>query len=43
MAEDCGGWRRTCSEVMSGKVVSLPESMAAHHVERAGENRAAWT
>jgi hypothetical protein len=42
MAEECG-WRRTWSEVRCRKVFKQPASMATHHVDRAGENNAAWT
>jgi hypothetical protein len=43
MAEDCDGSRRTWPEVRCRKVVEQPASMATHHVNRAGENNAAWT
>jgi hypothetical protein len=42
MAIDWGGLRRTCSAVISGKVVNQPASVAANHVEIAGENKVAW-
>jgi hypothetical protein len=43
MVEDGRGLCRTWSEVRSRKVVNRPALMAAHHVERAGENMSAWT
>lgn len=41
MAEDGGGYWRTCAEVTDGKVVRRPASMAAHKVERVGEHMVA--
>jgi hypothetical protein len=37
MAMDCGGYLRTVGDARPGHVVKCPASMAAHHVERAGE------
>ena len=37
-----GGWRRTCAEVMLGKVVRRPASIAAHQVEKNREKIDAW-
>lgn len=42
MASESGRWRRTCAEVRPGKLERKPLSIAAHHVEMAGENMAAW-
>jgi hypothetical protein len=43
MAEDGGRWRHTWSEVRCSRLVMRPASMAAYHLERAGENNAVWT
>jgi len=37
-----GGCRRTCADVISGKVESRPASMTEHQVERDGEKTDAW-
>jgi hypothetical protein len=42
MAMDCGGYLQTAVEARPGHVVKCAASIAAHHVERAGEKRLAW-
>lgn len=42
MGTDGGGKRRTWAEVSAGQVAKCPASMARHHVDNAGEKRAAW-
>jgi hypothetical protein len=41
MGTEKGAYRRTWADVRDGHVVKRPASMAAHHVEMAGENMAA--
>ena len=41
VAVERGGCRRTWAEVSSGHDVKWPASMAAHQVEREGENMVA--
>jgi hypothetical protein len=41
IAVELGGCRQTWTEVRAGQVAMWPTPMAAHQVERAGENMAA--
>jgi hypothetical protein len=39
MAMGCGGYLQTAADVRPGHVAKCPVSIAAHHVERAGDKR----